>query len=72
VIELYGLFVVEESGDVYGSPRKAALDIKTHYEGLDIAQSNKIFYLQFALGNDIADLDEQLQEFLKQTENQNL
>jgi tRNA (guanine-N7-)-methyltransferase len=72
VIELYGLSVVEESENIYGSPRKPELDIKTHYEGLDIAGSNKIFYLQFRLGNEIADLDEQLQEFLKQTENQTL
>ena len=45
------------------------LKIKTHYEQLDIAGSNKIFYLSFSLPNLIPDLDEALQEELKQTEN---
>jgi tRNA (guanine-N7-)-methyltransferase len=72
VIELYGLFIVEESEHIYGSARKPELDIKTHYEGLDIAQSNKIFYLQFRLAGEILHLDDELQAFLKQTENQNL
>ena len=72
VIELYGLSVVEESEHVYGSRHKAELDIKTHYEGLDIAGSNKIFYLQFTLADEIPNLDEQLQEFLKETEHKNL
>jgi tRNA (guanine-N7-)-methyltransferase len=69
VIEQYGLFFVEESTDVYGTPHKPELDIKTHYEGLDIANSKKIFYLQFRLAGEIPDLDEQLQESLKQIEN---
>ena len=69
VIELYGLLLVEENEDVYGGPHKPELDIKTHYEGLDIAQSKKIFYLHFRLAGSIPNFDEQLQEELKQTEN---
>jgi tRNA (guanine-N7-)-methyltransferase len=70
VIELYSLLLVEESEDVYASVHKPELDIKTHYEGLDIAQSNKIFYLHFKLPNSIPFLDSTLQEKIKQTENQ--
>lgn len=70
VIELYGLFLVEESEDVYASAHKPELDIKTHYEGLDIAQSNKIFYLHFKLPTIIPFMDDELQEKIKLTENQ--
>ena len=70
VIELYGLLLVDEMEDVYANPHSQELDIKTHYEGLDIAQSKKIYYLKFQLRGDIPDRDEALQEILKQTENQ--
>ncbi len=46
VIEQYGLLFVEESTDVYAGPHKPELDIKTHYEGLDIANSKKSFGLK--------------------------
>jgi tRNA (guanine-N7-)-methyltransferase len=68
VIELYGLTKLDDCDDVYGKSDKGELKIKTHYEGLDIAQSNKIFYLQFKLPATIVDIDEQLQEELKLTE----
>jgi tRNA (guanine-N7-)-methyltransferase len=70
VIELYGLFLVDASDDVYAQPHIAELDIKTHYESLDIAQSNKIFYLHFKLPENIPMQDETLHELIKQTENQ--
>lgn len=70
VIEKYGLILLEESGDVYSQPHKPELDIKTHYEGLDIAQSRKIHYVHFQLPATIPDLDEELMDILKQTENQ--
>lgn len=69
VIELYGQIFVEENNDVYAGPHKPELEIKTHYEGLDIANSKKIFYLHFKL-NTIPNLDDQLQDELKQIENQ--
>lgn len=69
VIELYGLLLVEENEDVYGAAHHPELDIKTHYEGLDIAQSKKIFYLHFRLQGIIPNLDEELQTKIKQTEN---
>lgn len=66
VIELYGLTIVEDSNDVYRQTKvKEELKIKTHYESLDIAQSNKIHYLKFTLPAVIKDFDEQLQEELK-------
>jgi tRNA (guanine-N7-)-methyltransferase len=69
VIELYHLKLVEDCDDVYAGKPAPELQIKTHYEALDIAQSNKIYYLKFKLPSTIPDLDEQLQEELKQTEN---
>lgn len=50
VIDLFGLEIVEQSGDIYANADvKQDLLIKTHYEGLDIAQSNRIHYLCFRL-----------------------
>ena len=70
VAELYRLTIVEDIPDVFSkSVVMEELKIKTHYEQLDIAGSNKIFYLSFSLPNLIPDLDEALQEELKQTEN---
>ncbi len=64
VIELYGLLTVEDCDDVYVKNSSEELKIKTHYEGLDIARSAKIFYLKFQLPEIIPDLDEQLKEAL--------
>lgn len=69
VIELYHLILVEDCNDVYAGSPAEELKIKTHYEALDIAQSKKIYYLKFKLPSTIIDLDEQLQEELKLTEN---
>jgi len=45
------------------------LQIKTHYEGLDIAHSNRIHYLQFRLpAAPLPDIDKLLQEQLKTDE----
>lgn len=66
VIELYGLTIVEDCSDVYKqSEIKEELKIKTHYESLDIAQSKKIHYLKFTLPATIKNIDDQLQELLK-------
>lgn len=69
VIELYDVTLVEESDNVYGAVDvKEELTIKTHYESLDIAQSKKIHYLKFTLPEVIKDIDEQLQEKLRDEE----
>jgi tRNA (guanine-N7-)-methyltransferase len=69
VIELYDIPVVEDYNDVYAQTNSEVLKIKTHYEALDIAQSNTIFYLKFSLPATIPDKDEELQQILKATEN---
>jgi tRNA (guanine-N7-)-methyltransferase len=70
VAELYHLTVVEEYDNVYAQSKSEVLKIKTHYESLDIAQSNTIFYLKFTLPNEIPDKDIELHQILKETENQ--
>lgn len=50
VIQLYDLQLVEDNNDVYGSKDIVPeLRIQTHYEKMDIAGSNTIYYLQFAI-----------------------
>jgi tRNA (guanine-N7-)-methyltransferase len=69
VIELYGLSLVEEDDDVFSKPEiNTTLTIRTHYEKLDIAQSKKIYYLQFGLPEIIKDIDQQFYERLKHEE----
>ena len=69
VAELYDLTIVEDSDNVYADADvKEALKIKTHYESLDIAQSKKIHYLKFTLPATIKNIDDQLQEILKNEE----
>ena len=54
VINLFGFTVLEDTDHVYAQPViKPELLIKTHYEGLDIAQSNRIHYLSFKLDQEI-------------------
>lgn len=66
VAELYELDIVEDSENVYNEAIiKEELKIKTHYESLDIAQSKKIHYLKFSLPPVIKNIDEQLQEILR-------
>ena len=69
LIEMYSLLLVDSSEDVYAITEvPETLKIKTHYESLDIAQSKKIFYLKFQLPDVIPNLDQELQQFLKETE----
>lgn len=69
VAQLYGLTIVDDYENVYGEAFiKEELKIKTHYESLDIAESKKIHYLKFTLPVVIKDIDEQLQEILKDEE----
>jgi len=70
VAEMNELHVLDESEDIYARPWIAdALHIKTHYEKLDIAETNKVFYLRFTLPDKpIPATGPQLQELLKQIE----
>ncbi|HET6253905.1 MAG TPA: tRNA (guanosine(46)-N7)-methyltransferase TrmB [Puia sp.] len=71
VIELYGLTILEDIADVRESeiPIKEELKIRTHYESLDIAQSNRIHYLCFTIPETtLPDNDEQLIEKVRHDE----
>lgn len=70
VIDLYGLTCWDQTDNLYErAALSASLQIKTHYEGLDIAQSNRIHYIKFSLPNSpLPDLDHQLYERIKQYE----
>jgi tRNA (guanine-N7-)-methyltransferase len=67
VIDLYKLDVTEDIDNLYAKENiSPELSIKTHYEALDIAQSNRIHYLKFRLPvAPLPDLDKQLLEQLK-------
>lgn len=61
VIAIYGLTIVKESSNLYKEEHvKDEFKIKTHYESLDIAKSNTIFYLCFTLPETIINNDEAL------------
>ena len=54
VIELYELTITADSDNVYAQPQvDEILSIKTHYEQLDIAGSNRVHYLRFLLTSSI-------------------
>jgi tRNA (guanine-N7-)-methyltransferase len=69
VIEMYGCNLHVDDNDVHNkaivSPE---LKIKTHYESLDIAGSNKIHYLCFSLPSQMPgrETDEELKKVLKE------
>ncbi len=66
VIELNECKIITDSNDLYKNKDiSEELKIKTHYERLDIAKSNTIFYLSFALPEIIYDNDKKLNEILK-------
>ncbi len=68
VIDQYGCLLIEESDNIYlHSQIKQELNIKTHYELLDIAQSNRIHYISFSLPAELpgVEMDKLLHEELK-------
>lgn len=69
VIDFYRLELIEDIDDVYAGNVSEELKIKTHYEGLDIAQSSRIHYLQFRLPAQILpNNDNQLKEIIVEQE----
>jgi len=68
VIDLYGLEMLDDKDDLHNSDKiSEALKIKTHYEQLDIAQSNKVHYLAFGISDDLPkEKDEQLKELFRE------
>ena len=66
VIDLYQLSIKTDHNNVYDlDDLSRELKIKTHYESLDIADSNRIFYLSFSLPDIIPDRDEVLNDLIK-------
>lgn len=71
IIELYNLPLHANIDNVYKEKHVSAeLAIKTHYEKLDIAKSNSIFYLCFSLPEIFPDFDAKLIEVLKNLQKQ--
>ena len=69
VAELYNIPIATDIADVFAQPGiSKALEITTHYERLDIEQSNKIYYLKFTIPAALPDKDDELYEELKVTE----
>ncbi len=71
IIEKYSCTLFEDIDDLYShSHIHDELRIKTHYESLDIAGSNRVHYLRFSLPDIFPgkEKDKELQEFLKEYE----
>lgn len=68
VISLFNLELVESFDDVYKQTGiKPELEIKTHYEGLDIAKSNRIHYVSFRINKPLpVEKDEALKEMFRE------
>jgi tRNA (guanine-N7-)-methyltransferase len=68
VINLYGLDLLADYDNVYSQPSlNDELKIKTHYEALDIAESNRIHYLQFKTNKALpAEKDTELKELFRE------
>jgi len=68
VINIYKLEVLVDYDNLYQQQNLVPeLFIKTHYESLDIAQSNKIHYLQFKIDIDLPiEKDEELKKIINE------
>ena len=68
VIEMYGCSLLVDHDDLYAQQMPGdELKIKTHYESLDIAESNRIHYLKFSLPEILPakEKDEELNHLVK-------
>ncbi len=71
VVELYGLNLIFDLNNINEQQDiSPELKIKTHYEKLDIAKSNRIFYLCFSLPKTIRDVDDELDLILMKKANE--
>lgn len=71
VIDMYACKLLTDMEDIKNAPETVPeLRIKTHYESLDIAQSQKVHYLCFSLPDSLAgtEKDVELKEKLKEYE----
>lgn len=69
VTDLYNLPVIEAADNIYAQGDiTEELKIKTYYESLDIAGSNRVHYIKFCLPDHIpGDKDEQLKRLISET-----
>jgi tRNA (guanine-N7-)-methyltransferase len=72
VIDLYGLELLVDDDNIYAKGAVSPeLAIKTHYEGLDIAGSNRIHYLRFKLNGPLPpEKDEVLKKMFMNTDDE--
>ncbi len=75
VIELFGLSLITSIDDLYSTAFMQSekwderCSIKTYYEGLNIASSNRIHYIQFKLDKELpVELDEKLKDIIAEFE----
>ncbi len=70
LIALFDLPLLTQEEDIYSMANTAPeLGIKTHYEKLDIAKSNRIHYLKFQINKELpVELDETLRTLIKNEE----
>ena len=75
VVELYGLSLITATDNLYSTELMQSdkwddkYAIKTYYEGLNIASSNRIHYIQFKLDKELPiELDEKLKEIIAEFE----
>lgn len=69
VAELYNLPLHIVSDNIYGDASRAPeLNIQTHYEKMDIAQSKRVHYICFSLPDVLPDQDEVLKQTLFKNE----
>lgn len=68
VINLFGLTLLENTDQVYEQAEiKPELLIKTQYEGLDIAQSNRVHYLCFKIDKELPrEKDDDLKQLFRE------
>ena len=73
MIALHNLSVLVDSDDIKKDlPENKELQIKTHYEGLDIAGSKKVHYLKFKIDKELdIEKDEVLMNQVKLIEKDN-
>lgn len=67
IVDMYGLILHEDLEDItINQPVNPELQIKTHYESLDIAKSNRVHYLRFSLpASPLPEIDELLHERIR-------
>ena len=70
VIEMYQLDLFEDSANIaIDLPQNRELQIKTHYESLDIAKSKTVHYLRFKINKELpTDLDDELAKRTREIE----